>query len=76
MSSGTGSENLTLVSQPRVELGLHGLALKGAIPLGPVVRALGVNAGVVARNHQKRGVRFASLLKPTGDPMNSASALR
>jgi hypothetical protein len=27
-------------------------------------------------NHQKQGVRFVSLLKPTGDPERFASALR
>jgi hypothetical protein len=31
---------------------------------------------VVTRNHQKRGVRFAPPLKPTADPMRSASAPR
>ncbi len=42
-------------------------------------RTLGCAAGVmwvVTGNRQKRRVRFVSLLKPTGDPVRSASAPR
>src|SRR5258708_22536707 len=71
----------------RARLGLESLTLgpgscfgregSTALSCRALRRALRVLT-MATSNHQKRGVRFVSLLKPTGDPdpVRSASALR
>lgn len=68
---------LQSVEEPRAALALKSLALGPGVVLrkGALACQFAHSAGETG-NHQNPSVRFVSLLKPKGDPVRTASALR